>query len=110
MAESTENNEARLRARRMLLAPLYDSAAALAIQLERGLGDPDATLTPGEIGSFNQILADARAALPDSLALREDVAEIDAATRPADAHRALNTTIVPTLHNALPPEAYEERS
>lgn len=92
-----------------LLAPLYDSATALAIQLERGLGDPDATLTPAEIGAFNQVLADARKALPGSAALREDVAEIDAATRPADAHHALNTTVVPTLHNALPPAAYEER-
>ena len=104
MAQTNEDERAR-----ELIAPLYDSATALAIQLERGLSAPDATLTPGEIGAFNQILADARKVLPDSAALREDVAEIDENTRPADAHHALNTTVVPTLHNALPPAAYEER-
>ena len=104
MAEITDDDAAR-----RLLPGLYDSAAALAIQLERGLGDPAAALTPGEIGAFNQIVADARRALPGSVALREDVAEIDETTRPADAYRTLNTTVVPTLHNALPAEAYEER-
>jgi len=103
-AENTDNDAAR-----GLLPSLYDSAAAMAIRLERGLTDATAALTPGEIGAFNQILADARRILPDSVALREDVAEIDEATRPADAYRVLNTTIVPTLHNALPPRAYDER-
>ena len=92
------------------LPALYDAAADLAIQLEGALRDPTAALTPGQLGAFNQILADARALLPDSLALREDVAEADAATRPAALHHALNTTIVPTLHNALPPEAFAKRS
>jgi hypothetical protein len=103
-AETTDNDAAR-----GLLPALYDSAADLAMRLERGLTDAAAALTPGEIGAFNQILADARRALPDSAALREDVADIDEATRPADAYRALHTTIVPTLHNALPPQAYDER-
>ena len=88
---------------------LYDSAGNLEEALGRIMNDPNATLTPGHIGAFNQILADARAILPDSVALREDVAEVDAATSPADAHHALRTTIVPTLHNALPPDAYEQR-
>lgn len=94
---------------RRRLPSLYDIAGDLAIQLEDLARDPAAALTPAQIGSFNQLLADARALLPDSVALREDVSEADAATRAADAHRALDTTIVPTLHNALPPDAYEKR-
>ena len=105
MAQTYPEDEARRR-----VPFLYDSATDLAIQLEDTVGDLTATLTPGQLGAFNQILADARALLPDSVALREDVAEASADTRPAEVHRALNTTIIPTLHNALPPDAYEKRS
>jgi hypothetical protein len=93
------------------LTSLYDSAGRLQIELEPSLRDADFALTPAHIGAFNQILADARRAVPDSIALRDDVAEIDAADPPLprDVHHALRTTIVPTLHNALPPDAYRER-
>lgn len=94
---------------RRRLPLLYDSATDLVIQLENTVGDVDAALTPGQMGAFNQLLADARALLPRSVALREDAAEANADTHPGDVHRALNTTIVPTLHNALAPEDYEKR-
>jgi hypothetical protein len=104
MAQTYPDDEAQRR-----LPFLYDSATDLEVQLEDTVGDPAATLTPGQLGAFNQILADARALLPNSVALREDVAEATADTRPAEVHRALNTTLVPTLHNALPPDEYEKR-
>ena len=91
------------------LPPLYDSAANLEVQMEGTLRDPNAVLTPSQLGVFNQILADARALLPNSVALREDVEEATENTRPADMHHDLKTTIVPTLHNALPPDAYNKR-
>lgn len=89
---------------------LYRHAADLQTQLENLFGGPNqsaATLTPGQIGAFNQLVADARALLPNSVALREDVGEADAGTRPMDLHHALRTTILPTLHNALPADAYD---
>ena len=93
---------------RLRLPSLYRIAADLQIQMEKLTGGAsNATLTPAQIGAFNQLLADARALLPRSVALREDVSEVDASTRPLDAHHALKTTLVPTLHNALPPDAYE---
>lgn len=95
---------------RHILPGLYDSASNLALELERVFGrDATAALTPGQIGAFNQIVVDAKNALPDSVALREDAGEVDAATRPIDAHHILRTTIVPTLHNALPDDAYKAR-
>lgn len=93
----------------MTVPYLYDRAAELAIEIERLTGDPSATLTAGQVGAFNQILADSRRAVPNSKALAEDVEEIDASVRPAVAHHALNITIVPTLHNALSPADYEKR-
>ena len=91
------------------LPPLYDSAANLEIQLEGITRDPNATLAAPQLGAFNQILADARALLPNSVALRDDVTEATEDTRPADLHHDLKTTVVPTLHNALPPDAYNKR-
>ena len=104
-ADPLSPDEARLR-----LPSLYRVAADLQIQMESLTGKASAAaagLTAAQIGAFNQLLADARALLPRSVALREDVDEADANTRPLDAHHALKTTIVPTLHNALPPDAYE---
>ncbi len=93
---------------RLRLPSLYRSAADLQVQMEKLTGGvSNVPLTPAQIGAFNQLLTDARALLPRSVALREDVDEADANTRPLDAHHALQTTIVPTLHNALPPDAYE---
>lgn len=94
---------------RLRLPALYRIAADLQTQMEKLTGgvSTSGVLTPAQIGAFNQLLADARALLPSSVALREDVSEADTATRPLDAHHALQTTIVPTLHNALPPDAYE---
>jgi len=65
-------------------------------------------LTAGQIGAFNSILHDCRDLLPKSVALREDVEEIDepAKARTAEVYRALHVTIVPTLHNALPEDFY----
>lgn len=92
------------------LPAVYDSAGNLQIELEGIVHrHPDALLTPAQIGAFNQILADARRLAPHSVALREDVAEVSEATRPEVVHHALKTTIVPTLHNALPEDAYEAR-
>ncbi len=91
------------------LPPLYDSAASLEIQLESALRHPDAVLTAPQIGVFNQLLADARALLPNSVALREDIEEATENTRPADLYHDVKTTLVPTLHNALPPDAYDKR-
>ena len=104
MAEALPPDEARHR-----VPSLYDIAGRLEVELERTVGDPTAMLTAAQLGSFNQLLADARAVVPHSVALREDVAEADAATRPAELYRALHTTIVPTLHNALPPDEYRKR-
>lgn len=104
MAETPSREEVQRR-----LPSLYDSAGALEIELEGG-ADGNAPLTAAQVGAFNQILADARALLPGSVALREDVSEATASSRPADVQRALNVTIVPALHNALPPQAYDERA
>ena len=97
---------------RLRLPSLYRIAGDLQTQLEKTPGGltkmSTTTLTPAQVGSFNQLLADARAVLPDSVALREDVGEVDTNTRLLDAHHALKTTLVPTLHNALPNEAYDK--
>jgi hypothetical protein len=104
MAETFSRAEALRR-----IPHLYDSAGDLQMQLEPALTDYSFVLTPGQLGAYNQILRDARALLPDSVALRDDAAEADMNARPADLFEALKTTIVPTLHNALPQKAYEER-
>ena len=50
---------------RIRLPFLYDVAGDLAVQLERSLTDPSIVLTPGQLGSFNQILHDVRTALEE---------------------------------------------
>ena len=85
---------------------LYNSASRLEVELEGVARRNTASLTPGQIGSFNAILKMALQLLPTSVALREDVSEVDETTRPADAHQALHVTVVPTLHNALPEPLY----
>ena len=89
---------------------LYDRATEMQIALEPAVRDTTTPLTAGQVGAYNQLLADVRALLPHSVALREDAGEAGVETRPADVYRALHTTIIPTLHNALPPDAYERRS
>ncbi|MBC8102833.1 MAG: hypothetical protein H7Z41_09625 [Cytophagales bacterium] len=86
---------------------LYRSASNLEVELEGIVRRGISSLTPGQIGGFNAIVRVARELLPKSVALREDADDVDATTRPADAHRALHVTIVPTLHNALPVPLYE---
>lgn len=85
---------------------LYDSASRLEVELEGVVRRNTASLTPGQMGGFNAILKMAIELLPHSVALREDVGEVDETTRPTDAHQALHVTIVPTLHNALPEPLY----
>ena len=86
---------------------LYNSASNLEVELESVVRRGTATLTPGQVGAFNSVLSLARQMVPNSVALREDVDEIDTTVRPADAHQALHVTIVPTLHNALPDPLYD---
>jgi hypothetical protein len=87
---------------------LYNSASRLEVELEGVVRRNTTPLTAGQVGGFNAILKMARQLLPKSVALREDVDEIDGNTRPTDAHQALHVTIVPTLHNALPEPLYEK--
>lgn len=87
---------------------LYNSASRMEVELEGIARRNTSPLTAGQIGAFNSVLKMARQLLPKSVALREDVDEIDGNTRPADAHQALHVTIVPTLHNALPEPLYEK--
>ena len=86
---------------------LYTAASDLELELENAARRGH-ILTAGQIGAFNSILHDCRDLLPKSVALREDVEEIDepAKARTAEVYRALHVTIVPTLHNALPEDFY----
>jgi hypothetical protein len=91
------------------LPSLYRIATDLEMSLANAPGRASGVaLTPAQIGSFNHLLASARALLPNSVALREDVDEVDENTRLLDAHHHLHTTIVPTLHNALPDPVYDK--
>jgi hypothetical protein len=85
---------------------LYNSASNLEVELEGVVRRGVTLLTAGQVGSFNSVIKLARQLVPNSVALREDVDEIDATVRPIDAHKALHVTIVPTLHNALPEPLY----
>jgi hypothetical protein len=85
---------------------LYNSASNLEVEFETLIRRGTAALAAGQVGAFNSILKLARQLIPNSVALRDDVDEIDMATRPADAHQALHVTIVPTIHNALPEPLY----
>jgi|GEM_PF-3394607 hypothetical protein len=97
------------------ISATYYQAGDLALELEAAARtDPYAPPTADQIEGYNRILADARALVPRSKALQEDVEEVlpeeatsvgeasEAPTLTVDAlFRALNITIVPTLHNAL---------
>lgn len=87
---------------------LYSSASNLETELEASVRHNTVSLTPGQVGGFNAVLKMARELLPESLALREDLDEIDETARPIDVHQALHITIVPTLHNALPEPLYDQ--
>ncbi len=89
------------------LDALYNSASNLEAEFAGLARRGTAALTAGQIGAFNSVVKMARILLPKSIALRDDVDEIDATTRPADAHQALHVTLVPTLHNALPEPLYD---
>jgi hypothetical protein len=98
-AETAEDNV-------LKLDGLYNSASNLEVELEGVVRRGTALLTAGQVGAFNSVLNLARQLVPNSVALREDVDEIDTTVRPVDAHQALHVTIVPTLHNALPEPLY----
>ena len=89
------------------LSALYYQAGDLALELGAAVrANPYGLPTEAQITGYNRILESARAMIEGSVALREDVGEVspdpDSAAPTVDAlYRALNTTIVPTLHNAL---------
>ena len=89
---------------------LYDLAGNLEVDLE-GIAErhPTEALPAEHMDRYNRILRAARALLPNSVALKEDVDEIGADTRADRAYHDLHTTIVPTLHNALPEDEYRAR-
>lgn len=82
---------------------LYDLAGNLELDLE-GFSQrhPTEALSAEHIDRYNRMLRAARILLPRSVALKEDVDEIDAEARADKAYHDLHTTIVPTLRNALP--------
>lgn len=87
------------------LIALYERAGDLQLELERASSHgPNAPLSIEQIIRFNQILRAARETITSSIALREDVEEVDGDTRTIDAYHMLHVTVVPTLHNALPAE------
>ncbi len=107
---TTNTSEDAAVARREALPFLYDRAAALEMELRRAAnGNADAELTAGEVGTFNQLLSDARLALPQSKALREDLRDISFDDHAGDVYHLVHTTLVPTLRNALPDEDYDKR-
>ena len=81
---------------------LYKSAGDLEMALESMMRrDPITRLTTSQVTIFNDALHAARALLPASRALREDLDEVDETSNAASAYRQLHLTLVPTLHNAL---------
>lgn len=106
--QETPATDARPENDALKLDGLYNSASRMEVELEGVARRNTAPLTAGQVGAFNSVLKLARQLLPNSVALREDVDEIDGTTRAADAHQALHVTIVPTLHNALPEPLYDK--
>lgn len=88
------------------LLQLYRHGGDLEQGFDRvGRRDAATLLDEGQVNAFNALLRDARAYVPKSVALREDVSEIGSGgMRATDAYRALRLTILPALHNALPEE------
>ena len=85
------------------LLNLYRHGGDLEIALE-GTARRDRALlmAPAEVAAYNALLRDARQLVPDSIALRDDVAEAGETTTAFAAHHALRLTILPALHNSLP--------
>ena len=87
------------------LHALYQRAGDFELELERAVAhDPNARLTEEQADRFNTLLHTARELITNSIALKEDSDDMETTTRAADAHRVMHLTVVPTLHNALPPE------
>jgi hypothetical protein len=85
---------------------LYRQAATLESEL-RSSALTDDLMTATQIGAFNRLVLGARELLPTSVALKQDIGTIDnGAARAADIHRAVNVTLLPTLHNAMPEVEY----
>ena len=85
------------------LKELYNHAGTFQIALDDIVRHaPNALLTEEQARHFNEYLTLARALLPDSIALKEDVEEADTYTPVSEAAHGLRVTIEPTLHNALP--------
>ncbi len=90
------------------LERLWRVAGDFQIELEGfARREPATPLTAEQVAVFNRILHDSRAVLPKSIALKEDVEEMETGEMEATAAGGayfLRVTIVPTLHNALPEE------
>ena len=88
------------------LERLWRSAGDFQVELEGfAKREPATPLTSEQVSVFNQLLRDARELLPKSVALREDVEDMEAGDMEATAGGGvyfLRLTIVPALHNALP--------
>ena len=88
------------------LERLWRSAGDFQVALEGvAAREPATPLTGEQVATFNQLLRDARELLPNSVALREDVEDMEEGDMEATAGGGvyfLRLTIVPALHNALP--------
>ena len=88
------------------LERLWRTAGDFQIELEGfAQREPAMPLTAEQVTTFNHLLRDAREVLPKSIALREDVEDMETGEMEATAAGGayfLRVTIVPALHNALP--------
>ena len=91
------------------LERLWRTAGDFQIELEGFANrEPATPLTQEQVTQFNHVLRDARELLPKSIALREDVEDMETGEMEATAAGGayfLRVTIVPALHNALPENA-----
>lgn len=87
------------------LRELWKNAGTFQIALEEIVRrSPLAALNEEQVRTFNDYLATARRLVPNSIVLKDDIVEADLDTPVSEAEHALRVDIVPTLHNALPPE------